>query len=168
MAGCLGHNREGSISPETVKRWADNINNVLATSKGRTNFRTYLDERELEDANLITFWEMCHQLAPEEVKPPQNTVKKHEKRSWFFSSKKTLTNKAVNLQNEAQEILTFAEEHVNLDFGYLQRLHRAIEDGNREEILYRVWEAKQAAVGLLETTHCQFSQHLLGERGMLK
>jgi hypothetical protein len=60
MAGCLGRGEGGNVSPDSVRRWAEKLSNVLLSSTARHKFHDYLESRELEQGqSLLEFWEKC-------------------------------------------------------------------------------------------------------------
>jgi hypothetical protein len=63
MAERLSFIEGGNISPRTVRRWTENLSNVLLSSTARQVFNNYLESRELENGHtLLKFWEKCDEF----------------------------------------------------------------------------------------------------------
>jgi hypothetical protein len=61
MAGCLGSGKGGNVSPDTLRRWTENLSNVLHDPVARQKFRDYLEFSKLEEElRLLEFWEKCN------------------------------------------------------------------------------------------------------------
>ncbi|GLH11364.1 Protein of unknown function [Gryllus bimaculatus] len=159
MEGCLGASNSGSVSPETVRRWIVNVENVLSTHVGRQKFQDFLQNCNgfEEGIQLITFWEMCHNLVPDE----ETISKKRKKKRWYSSQKEV--DEAVF--NQANEVLSFANENINVDPGHLERISSAIENKNYKQLMSSIFEVKKEAGLLLERYHALFKENLLQQQG---
>lgn len=140
MESCFG-SCEGRLSPETIRRWTENVHNVLSTDIGRRRFQDFLVNYGLEEgAELVTFWEMLHEVVPDES---------------LFS------NVPAGILRSAERILNYAHENdINLDPGLLQLIDKGIKGTDYRVIISTLLRIKEEISVNLEKYHELFKQTL--------
>ena len=63
MAGRSGGRGGGNDSPDSVRRWKEDLSYVLSSLTARQKFRAFLKSRGLEKGlNLLDVWEKCDEF----------------------------------------------------------------------------------------------------------
>ncbi|XP_033609059.1 uncharacterized protein LOC111868798 isoform X1 [Cryptotermes secundus] len=148
MAECLSRVGGGNSSPENVRRWTENLSNVLGSPTARLRFRNYLILRELENEQaLLEFWEICSRF--------------------LLDASTRAADNPENLKM-AQEIVQFAKENISFD-AEMNPLNYAIASGDIKNIVEAVSDAKKiSADKLKDKGYPEFCRYLLKEAGLLR
>lgn len=69
---------------------------------------------------------------------------------------------------DARDLVSFAEDKVNLDLAALRVMYDAVDVGREDQIKAVVREAMQSSVELLQDDYQLFRKHLLQQRGLAR
>lgn len=166
MAGCLRCG-EGNISPGTLRKWTEKLSNILLNPSAREKFNEFLLSRSFEQGHmLLEFWGKCDHFLNDAEKfargLKQGSQKKNSRSSEHEQSQLNM------LIEEAKFIVEFADSEINFDPAQMQTLYTAVQNGNIDQIIKVISDAKQTAAEMLEEEGYKEFCNLLKNQGSLE
>jgi len=154
---CVAEGEGASIPLEDFDRWTDSLHHVLESRDARRYFREFLSSRELEDSEYtLEFWERCEVFT--------RTHAGH--RSHHSGSHKSAHISSLRFMKDVRDLVSFAEERVNLDLAAMRVLYEAVDSGKEDVIKQALREAMQSTAELMQDDYQLFRRHLLRQRGL--